>query len=687
MDPTIPDRVSTELKTALAEERLVSETHLSDLETLRTEYLCLQQVHGKLKADNDNIKSRLGHLQQTARDALGRGEAERGTLLEQIQALRANQLTPERIEILKADIAEGIEHITQEKVDRIASESDQLRQELSKIRYNYTFLKSEYEHEVGRRNAIVEETERKHVIEICRLKKERDQLLTRLSSETEIDAKEMRVVARENAHLKQKISSIQADLDVYREQGDERLVQTEELGQQIKSQLTDTMIHVSSLEAEKATLSLQVERTQTELTRTRNQLQETVKESGKVKENLSEALNQLEEMAHKHKMEITEVRMQNEMRVGEMDETHGKLTVKIRSLADQISDLDEQLIANENKSRDQERITAEKIQFVKESEWAKIGELQENRIILETKVTELEAVISGRETEFSLQLEQSQDKILILQSELSGSLKNKEQLEDQLQEMKLQVSELHKEIIQHRSNMKKFTQLKNQYQSLAGSEQEYKQTNEQLNSRCLLLEEEVKRCQYDHERILADLQTGYERSREEITDEVNKLNLTAQELSLDKDKLRKQLERILRSARKMKQKYRQKLNEYAESLSMCKAERDKIEASNLAQKYSFESENERLCKKLAELQRRQHEFNFLIHNQEPQKTRITDDVISVEATDNTDSNAKEIELLNRKLENLTARHSQMLANLKEQSVHPLPVDNENEHQSDYHAKD
>lgn len=167
--------------------------------------------------------------------------------------------------------------------------------------------------------------------------------------------------------------------------------------------------------------------------------------------------------------------------------------------------------------------------------------------------------------------------------------------------MRTQEAELQKDITQFKSNMKKFSQLKHQYQSLAGSEQEYKQTNEQLNSRsmhywsntgslsdyfivfllvylfrCLLLEEELKRCEYNHERILAELQSGQERNREEISEEMNKLSHTAQELSLDKDKLKKQLERILRSARKMKYKYRQKLAEYEESLSVCRAERDKV---------------------------------------------------------------------------------------------------------------
>ena len=91
-----------------------------------------------------------------------------------------------------------------------------------------------------------------------------------------------------------------------------------------------------------------------------------------------------------------------------------------------------------------------------------------------------------------------------------------------------------------------------------------------------MLEEELKRCEYNHERILAELQSGQERSREEISEEMNRLNRTAQELSLDKDKLKKQFEKILRSARKMKYKYRQKLAEYEECLTVCRAERDKV---------------------------------------------------------------------------------------------------------------
>ena len=102
---------------------------------------------------------------------------------------------------------------------------------------------------------------------------------------------------------------------------------------------------------------------------------------------------------------------------------------------DQIADLNEQLIANENKNKEQERITAEKIQSVKESEWAKLGDLQENRIVLETRVTELEATLSGRETEYSLQLEQSQDKVISLQGKLAASLKNRNQLEEQMKEV------------------------------------------------------------------------------------------------------------------------------------------------------------------------------------------------------------------------------------------------------------
>ena len=90
------------------------------------------------------------------------------------------------------------------------------------------------------------------------------------------------------------------------------------------------------------------------------------------------------------------------------------------------------------------------------------------------------------------------------------------------------------------------------------------------------MEEEVKRCEYNHERILSELQAGHERSREEISEEMNKLNLAARELSVEKEKLRKKLDKILRSARKMKHKYKQKLTQFEESINICRAERDKV---------------------------------------------------------------------------------------------------------------
>ena len=96
------------------------------------------------------------------------------------------------------------------------------------------------------------------------------------------------------------------------------------------------------------------------------------------------------------------------------------------------------------------------------------------------------------------------------------------------------------------------------------------------NARCLLLDEELKKCEYDHERIMAEFQAVNERNKEEVCEELNKLSHTIQELSGERDKLKKKLDKVLRSAKKLKQRYKQKLSEYGESLKMCKAERDKV---------------------------------------------------------------------------------------------------------------
>ena len=101
-----------------------------------------------------------------------------------------------------------------------------------------------------------------------------------------------------------------------------------------------------------------------------------------------------------------------------------------------MTDLNERLAATESKNREQERITAEKIQSVRETEWGKLSELQESRVVLETRVAELEAMLSGREMEFGVQLEQSQDRVITLQTELTGASKSREQLEEQMKEVR-----------------------------------------------------------------------------------------------------------------------------------------------------------------------------------------------------------------------------------------------------------
>ena len=94
--------------------------------------------------------------------------------------------------------------------------------------------------------------------------------------------------------------------------------------------------------------------------------------------------------------------------------------------------------------------------------------------------------------------------------------------------------------------------------------------------RCLLLEEELKKCEHNHDRILSELQLGHERNREEICEEMNRLNIAVQDISVEKEKLRRKLDKILRTARKMKLKYKQKLAQFEESMNLCRAERDKV---------------------------------------------------------------------------------------------------------------
>lgn len=109
-----------------------------------------------------------------------------------------------------------------------------------------------------------------------------------------------------------------------------RVLKFNKLSQEMSFQLTETAIHIASLDAEKATLSFQLENLQAELIKNRNKVQETVREAAQDKEELEEALNKLDDLTHMHRIEMSDLELKFRAELDEVNEQKNKLIAAVR---------------------------------------------------------------------------------------------------------------------------------------------------------------------------------------------------------------------------------------------------------------------------------------------------------------------------------------------------------------------
>lgn len=76
-------------------------------------------------------------------------------------------LNPDKLDLLRIRVQEDVEKPFREKFMQLDEETDQYRTELNKLKYEYSFLKAEYEHEKTESVRIIEEMKMRHEAEVC----------------------------------------------------------------------------------------------------------------------------------------------------------------------------------------------------------------------------------------------------------------------------------------------------------------------------------------------------------------------------------------------------------------------------------------------------------------------------------------------------------------------------------------
>uniref|UniRef100_A0A8C8BKV0 Centrosomal protein 83 n=1 Tax=Otus sunia TaxID=257818 RepID=A0A8C8BKV0_9STRI len=257
---------SQELQKLLIDVNMRCEYHKAHYENIKAEHLRLQEEYTNSQDELNRLLVEKQAVHDRFQFLLAEYQEELLGKTQELEKLKMQVLTPQKLELLKAQIQQELESPMTEHYQKLENEVEKYRTDYNKLRYEYTFLKSEFEHQKEEHARILEEKKIKYEAEIARLDKDKEELHNQLLSvDPTRDSKRVEALSREKAQLYQKLKGLEAEVAELRAERDNCGVQAENAQRVQVRQLAEMQAMARSLEAEKKSAELQIDRIEKEL--------------------------------------------------------------------------------------------------------------------------------------------------------------------------------------------------------------------------------------------------------------------------------------------------------------------------------------------------------------------------------------------------------------------------------------
>ncbi|XP_073756608.1 centrosomal protein of 83 kDa isoform X4 [Callorhinus ursinus] len=193
----------SEFQKMLIDERLRCAHHKTNYQTLKAEHTRLQDEYIKSQHELKRLLNEKQTHQEKFQLLL---EELRGELVEKtkdLEEMKLQVLTPQKLELLQAQIQQELETPMRERFRNLDEEVEKYRTEYNKLRYEHTFLKSEFEHQKEEFARTLEEEKIKYESEVKELKHSNKLEITDIKLEA----------ARAKSELERERNKIQSELD------------------------------------------------------------------------------------------------------------------------------------------------------------------------------------------------------------------------------------------------------------------------------------------------------------------------------------------------------------------------------------------------------------------------------------------------------------------------------------------
>ncbi|ROI15512.1 Centrosomal protein of 83 kDa [Anabarilius grahami] len=659
-----------ELQKMLIDERMRCENHKTNYQTLKVEHTRLQDEYTRAQSELKRLLSDRQVAQEKQQLLLAELRGELLDKTRELEELRLQVLTPQRLELLRAQVQQELEAPIRERFNKLQEEAENYRSEYNKLRYDLTFLKSEFDHQKEEHARVLEERLIRHEADVARLERDKEDLAAQLQSgDPARNGKRVEGLLREKAQLHQRLKGLEAEVTELRAERNNSGAQAENVQRIQIRQLTETQAAVKSLEAEKQSIRMQLDRTESELRLSQEQNTLLTGKLHKAEREINSLSSQVEEMKHTHKLELSNVKLECVRAKGEIERDRDTLQCQVEGLQSDIEVMKSALERNKDLISEKEREMVRRVQAAREEEIHKMASLQEEKLELENHLSELEQQRALQEATGNSQKEEWEERLRAAQLGEEAKVQQQGQQLEELETSRAENADL------RRQN----AELNLQIGTLSHSESELLDTNSRLRESLERVREDLRSARTQMERTQQEAERLVEERRVEWLEEKHKLQEKEAEL---REKYSQAKERLQRAA--FAQKKRKTMTELKEKklqdkiqLLEAKIEELEIEASTAKKKSSYSEEHAQLSKRLKELQRRHNEFRrLLLGNQMTSSTPLAQSLLipaeSIFSNIQEEQHQRELCVLRRRLEELENSQQQQL----EELAAPLDRDRE-----------
>ncbi|XP_015777686.1 PREDICTED: centrosomal protein of 83 kDa-like isoform X3 [Acropora digitifera] len=577
------------LESVVTEQKIRIEKLRTTYETLKAEHVQLKEVNERKEKELKDSKNEMRKIQDLSQETLQKMRIERDAKNQECEELRIQLVTPQRIEMLKAQLQKELEGPYKERCEALDMEITKYSSDFNKLRYDYSFLKSEYEHEQLQHKQIVGEMQAHFDMEIGSLKQERDCLLRRCEQQPPPDAQNTRELQRENAQ----VSRLQA------------------------RQLIETTAKCKSLETDCDSLKLQCETLHAEFEKNSHTQEEVTKGLNRLEEERMSLIRQMEEMSHKHKVEESNLKISSLKNLGNLQRECDMLKAEIANYKNKVEVLERTIEHLKKAINDKEDYLKNTLQSAREEEWEKVAKLEQGKLQLEARVKQLERSNLASEVALKTETDILEEKLRSTSETKSLVQKECNQLREELQGLQNMIQELDKVTKEKQRNQDlklKQQELQNQCQSHLSNEQQLVGTIERLKTSLELVNEELGIARSDLEKQEEEDQLKLDLNKKEWNAEKRRLQMEIKELSKQIRGNEESLRKCIQDSKKKSKKHHQEISRLKEKIIFLETREQQLRQEHDVVQKRLTLENEKIERQLEKFKKRQNRLKSALHS-------------------------------------------------------------------------